>query len=173
MRRVLLAVLLLTPATVGCLDGGVFEDLRKDLEARDEYEEQTLLVETVHFTPTGIADPNGSIQGPDDVSQRWNQTVTVPEGTRSVTVTFKINFTNPEAPGLLPEQPPDGEVRVYIDPPGPDNQRNLTRTKPATAGFDFPAPDAGPWQVGMNARGNGTVAFTLRAVVPIVPQAGT
>lgn len=168
MRSLLLAVLLLAPAATGCLDGSFLDQIRNDLEAEDENEERTLLSERVGFSPAGIVDPNKTVDGPEDVSTQWNQTVAVPEGTRSMTVLFNINFTSVPSPDPLPEDPPDGEVRVYVQKPDGE-ERSLTRTAPAQAGFDFTRPQSGDWTVGMDARGNGTVTFNVHAIVPVQP----
>lgn len=173
MRRVLLAAILLTPATAGCLDGGGFDfdGLRNDLEAKDEFEDRILLTEKVPFTPAGIATADDTPSGPDDVSSSWETSVAVPNGTRSLTVKFVINFTNPDVSEPLPVNPPDGEVNVYIEGPG-GTERNLTRTESATAGFDFVSPQEGDWTLGLQARGNGTAQFTLRGIVPVGAPAG-
>lgn len=168
MRRVLLAVLLVTPASVGCLDSGIIDDLRNDLEAEDKFERRVFLDEQVPFTPAGIADPDATVDSPDDVSTRWNETIRVPDGTRSLTVKFRINFTNPDPSGPLPQNPPDGQVEVFVEgPEGSNVSRSLTRTESANAGFDFNTPSEGEWTVGMRARGNGTVAFNVHGVVPV------
>lgn len=170
MRSILLAVLLLGPALTGCLDTSVFEDLRNDLEAEDEYEDRELLLEEVDFGPTGVADPDRSVEDEDDVSSQWNTTVQVPEGVRSVTVTFAINFTSPAEPtGTLADP---REVRVYVQP-SEGEERSISRSQGATVGFDFPTPDPGEWTLGLEARGNGTVTFTMNGVVPVdAPQTG-
>lgn len=168
MRSALLALLLLGPAFTGCLDGSFLEQIRNDLDAEDEYEERNLLAEEVGFSPAGIVDPDKAIEDESDVSAAWNTTVTVPEGARDLTVLFSVAFATPEAPDELPVNPPDGEVRVYVLTPGGD-ERSLTRSEPAEAGFDFTGPAPGEWTVGMEARGNGTVTFTVDAIVPIQP----
>jgi hypothetical protein len=167
MRHVLAAVLLLVPAVAGCLDGSPLNDIRNDLEAEDEYEERELLAERVDFSPTGIPDSADSIADPSDVSDRWNGTVTVPPDTRSMTVRFAINFTSVDEPDGSPVDPPDGEVRVFVDAPSDDADRSLNRTESAQAGFDFTSPEAGEWTVGLEARGEGTVTFNVDAIVPI------
>lgn len=167
MRRVLLAGLLVTTAFTGCLSPDAVENLRDDLEAKDEFVDRALLVEEVEFSPAGIADPNKSLEGPGDASHTWNGTFEVPEDTRQLTVRFQIEFTSPDPSGPLPTNPPDGDVRVYVEgPPGSDERRNITRSESATAGFDFSSPDSGEWTVGMEARGNGTVAFNVHGLVP-------
>lgn len=164
MRSLLAALLLLGPAFTGCLDTSVFEELRNDLEAEDEFENRVLLREEVAFTPAGVADPNKTFEDEDDASSEWNTSVQVPEGVRSVTVTFTINFTSPASPtGTLVDP---RQVEVYVDP-SEGEQRNLTRSQPATVGFDFPRPEPGEWTLGMQARGNGTVTFNVDAIVPV------
>lgn len=166
MRRVLLACLLVTTAFTGCLSQNTVENLRDDLEAKDEFVDRALLVEEVEFTPAGVADPNKSLDGPEDASQTWNETFEVPDRTRQVTVRFQIEFTQPDPTGPLPANPPDGEVRVYVEgPPGSGERRNITRSESATAGFDFSSPQGGQWEIGMEARGNGTVAFNVHGLV--------
>lgn len=166
MRSLLAAILLLAPAFTGCLDSGIVEELRNDLEAEDEHEERVLLSEEVRFTPADVLDPDRSYEDESDLSARWNETFTVPEGTRSVTSTFEIVLGMPDEPDGSPVNPPDGEVRVYIETSDGD-ERTLTRTEPASAGFDFPSPPSGEWTIGMEARGNGTVTFHVDAIVPV------
>jgi hypothetical protein len=167
MRVRLVAVMVLASALTGCLDGSVVDQLRNDLEAQDEFEDRTLLLERVPFTPAGVADPNRTVEDESDVASQWNQSFRVPPDTRQVTVTFSIEFSNPDPVGghdvgadlalgaVLRHHAADGE------------ERNLTRSQPAEAGFDFPTPTAGEWQVGMDARGNGTVTFDVHGLVPI------
>lgn len=169
MRSLVLAVLLIAPAFAGCVNGSFVDRIRNDLEAEDEHEERTLLSEEVGFSPVGIADPNKTADGPEDASTQWNETVPVPEGTRSLTVLFAINFSTPSSPDPVPTNPPDGEVRVYVKMPSGE-ERSLTRSEPAQAGFDFTNPDPGGWTVGMDARGNGTVTFNVHAIVPVQPS---
>lgn len=169
MRRVLASLLLVTSALAGCLDGSVFENLRNDLEAEDEFEDRTLLSQEVEFAPQDILDPEKTIEDESDVSAEWNGTIDVPERTRTLTVTFRINFsTTDEFPQDPPGNPPDGEVRLYVEgPPGSSVDRNLTYDKDATAGFDFSSPEAGAWTVGMEARGQGSVTFNVHGIVPV------
>lgn len=173
MRSLLAALLLVTSGLTGCVDGSFVEQLRNDLEAEDEYEDRSLLAEEVPFTPAGVVDPNNTYEDRSDVSSQWNETVLVHNGTRSLTVRFKINFSTPERPSPIPSDAPDGEVRVYVQGPSDDSQnRSLTRTKAATVGFDFRSPAEGEWTVGMEARGNGTVTFNVDAVVPVNASTG-
>lgn len=174
MRSLLAALLLVSSGMTGCLDGSFFEQIRNDLEAEDEYEERSLLSERVPFSPAGVLDPDNPIDDPSDASQRWNGTALVPNGTRSLTVTFQINFSSPEQPEQFPSDVPDGEVRVYVEGPGEESeQRSLTRTKAASVGFDFRSPAEGEWIVGMEARGNGTVVFNVNGIVPVeAPASG-
>jgi hypothetical protein len=167
MRRLLAAVLLVTSAFAGCLDGSVLEGLREDLEAEDEFEQRSLLDVEVPFSPAGIVDPDRSYEDERDASTQWNDTFAVPNGTRSMTVIFEIDFNGSEQQDDLPGNPPDGEVRVYLTSPDGEVDRNLTRNEPAQAGFDFTGPKAGDWTIGMDARGNGTVSFDVDATVPI------
>ncbi|PSG96749.1 hypothetical protein BRD56_09000 [Thermoplasmatales archaeon SW_10_69_26] len=166
MRVRLVAVMVLASALTGCLDGSVVDQLRNDLEAQDEFEDRTLLLERVPFTPAGVADPNRTVEDESDVASQWNQSFRVPPDTRQVTVTFSIEFSNPDPGGVVPEDSPEGEVRTYVVT-ADGEERNLTRSQPAEAGFDFPTPTAGEWQVGMDARGNGTVTFDVHGLVPI------
>lgn len=169
MRNLLVALLLLAPASAGCLDGSFLEQIRNDLEAEDEFEDRQLLSEEVAFSPTGIADPNKTVEDESDVGSEWNTTVAVPQGTRSLTVVFQIAFENSDASEEVPINPPDGEVRVYIQSPDGERERSVTHTQPAQAGFDFNSPQPGGWVVGMEARGSGTVTFNVDAIVPANP----
>lgn len=166
MRSLSAALLLLASAFAGCLDGSFVERIRNDLEAEDAYEDRTLVLERVPFTPAGIVDPNKTIEDESDVSSQWNRSFDVPEDTRRVTVTFDIELSTPDPSGALPDEGPKGEVRAYVQT-ADGEERNLTRSEPATAGFDFPSPTAGGWTVGMEARGNGTVTFDVHALAPV------
>lgn len=175
MRRawVAIAALLLIPTT-GCLDGASFDDLWTDLEAKDRFQERALFEDTVEFSPTGVTDSPGVPGGPEDVSDRWNATFDVPDGTRQLTVLFTVNFSTSDAQQPLPANPPDGSIFVYTRGPNPTNEsQNLTVEEPIRAGFDFTNPTGGQWTVGYQARGQGTVSWTVLGLVPVEDQSSS
>lgn len=166
MRRLFVALLLLASAASGCLDGSFVDRIRNDLQAEEEFEDRSLMNEEIEFTPLDVVDPQNPPEDPTSIGTQWNGSVQVPPGARSLTVSFEIDFTTPEPPGGLPAPSVENEVTVYVET-ADGEQRNLTRSEPATVGFDFSNPTAGEWTVGMTARGNGTVGFNVNAIVPV------
>lgn len=166
-----LAGVLLMP---GCVDSGTFDDLWTDLEAEPKYEERSLFNEQVDFSPSGTLDPDNPPSTTDDASHRWSENITIPEGTRSITVLFTVNFTKPgPSDGVLPENSPgpDGQIEIFVRGPDADNEtQNVTYEEAARGGFDFNGPTAGDWTLGFEARGEGTVTFRVFGTVLVADQ---
>lgn len=152
----------------GCLQGGL-DQLWTDLEAEPEYEERSLFHDQQEFSPAGILDPEDPPGDQDDLAHRWSTNISVPSGTKAMTVVFTVNFTSPEDEGAPSQVSPDqeGQIRLYAEGPGGDNEtQELTYESSAEGGFDFRGPSGGLWTVGFDARGEGTVDLRVFATVP-------
>lgn len=164
---VVLALIVLLP---GCLSSETYEGLWEDLEAKDRFETRVLFNETIEFSASGVSDsddPLGPVTGgADQAGDRWNTTITVPNGTRQLTTVFTIAFETSDAQEPMPTNPPDGDIRVYVRGAGNESQ-NLTVEEPIRAGFDFPDPTEGEWTLGFVARGQGNVSWDVTALAPV------
>lgn len=169
MRRAWLALALATIILApGCLDSNTYEGLWDDLEAEDEYHEQSFLIETINFSVAGLADPMNPPGSEEDASDSWNETITLPNGTQSMTVLFQVNFSASDLPDSpLPTNPPDGDISIYAQSPEGEQGQNTTLQENANLGFEFTNPNPGDWTIGFDARGEGTITFRVLATVPI------
>lgn len=163
-RALLVVALTLAMLMPGCLNGGSVESLWKDLEAKPKFQERSLFNDRVEFSPDGIADPDNPPEDQDDLGSRWSTNITIPEGTRTMTVLFTVNFSTSELPdaplpGGAPDVP-DGQVEIRVEGPG-NESRNISYTEPTRGGFDFNGPTPGEWTLSLNAVGDGSVLFRV------------
>lgn len=171
-RALFVAILVGMLLVPGCVDSETFDDVWTDLEAKPQYQERTLFNTQVEFSADGTVDPSSPPGGSEDIGDRWTTNITIPEGTRSITVVFTVNFTTPdpsEAP--LPASPPNtpnGQIRVFTQGPNAANEsQNVTYQESAEGGFDFQRPTAGDWTLGLDAIGQGTVTFRVFGTVQV------
>lgn len=160
-----LAAMLMAP---GCLQDGV-DQLWTDLEAEPSFEERSLFHDQIDFSASGVLDPENPPQDEGDLSDEWSANVSVPSGTKAMTVVFEVNFTSPEDQGAPSDLSPDqeGQIRLYVEGPGGDNEtQEISYEKSAEGGFDFTGPSGGMWTVGFEAVGEGTVDLRVFATVP-------
>lgn len=147
MRRgAALALLLVLSTFSGCTAvEDAWNDLKKDLEAEPKFTRATLFEETVEFSASGALDPTRVGSGAGDLGDRWNASVTVPDGTRSMRILFVVNFTAPQdRPDPLPDQ--EGQVRIFVTTPPGTPSTSSTRPRPAGASTSGDrTPGTGRW----------------------------
>ncbi len=166
-RAGLLILLAMTLPLAGCVEGGV-DRIWNDLEAQPDYVEKSLYHDQHAFAPTGILDPQDPPEDPDDLSDREQVPVTVPEGTRSMTVIFDVNFSMPDTDEVPIGNPlsQEGQITIYVQGPSEEENQTITYEQSARGGFDFNGPTPGEWTLAYEALGEGTVEWRVFATVP-------